>query len=54
MNNLEHETKQWMGLPLNLLWGYVAIEGVQNSVSGKILQFHHTIQSSFKINGQLA
>ena len=29
-------------------------EGVQNSVSGKILQFHHTIQSSFKINGQLA
>ena len=25
MNNLEHETKQWMGLPLNLLWGYVAI-----------------------------
>lgn len=25
MNNLENETKQWLGLPLNLLWGYVAI-----------------------------
>lgn len=25
MNNLEHETKQWMGMPLNLMWGYIAI-----------------------------
>ncbi|MDO4641243.1 MAG: MFS transporter [Neisseria sp.] len=25
MNNLETETKQWLGMPLNLLWGYIAI-----------------------------
>ena len=41
-------------LALAILLFIVFFEGVQNSVSGKILQFHHTIQSSFKINGQLA
>lgn len=25
MNNLEHETKSVMGMPLNLIWGYIAI-----------------------------
>lgn len=25
MNKLEVETKQWLGMPLNLIWGYIAI-----------------------------
>lgn len=25
MNNLEHETKSWLGMPLNMMWGYIAI-----------------------------